>query len=439
MSDEQTDKFERRLRFVAKHYREGAFDGRKAWEQFVSGRKHAASEPKRAESGSSEERTFAGKQVEGRTVDETNPEGRGLERTGLEGRDPERTGLERIQIEGRSSGSRCVEKEAVEGTPCESSRSERQQPEERVSGRHLFEGILSGEPLSDKPLSGEPLSEAPLVRSEQGGATFCGATLPPCASSSQKAPSPKAAAPLRLFFRRYGIAAAALAGLLIGITLFYGLRRDRPDWVAVATAAGQTKEVYLPDSSQVTMAGGSEIRYDRKSYGKERRVVEMKGKLFFQVKRNVARPFSVHTRYTEVTVLGTSFQVDAQGELTQVHVSTGKVRFAASGTGKTEEVILTAGMSARYAATPQSMTLAAEATANELSWKTGELHFKDTPLEQVIDDLNACYQVQIGNRPKTAGMKPIKLTATFRQRPLEEVLTVINQTLDTRLAVDSVR
>lgn len=242
---------------------------------------------------------------------------------------------------------------------------------------------------------------------------------------------------MRLFVRRYGVAAAALVGLLVGLTVFYGMRRNQPDWIAVAAAPGQIKEVYLPDSTRVTMAGGSEIRYDRKNYGKERRVVEMKGKLFFQVRRNAARPFSVLTRYTEVTVLGTSFQVDARGALTQVHVATGKVRFAASDGQATEEVILTAGMSARYTAYQKAMTLISEESANELSWKTGCLRFKDTPLEKVIDDLNACYGVHIRNRSVASEGKRVKLTATFRQRSLEEVLTVINQTLDTRLAVDS--
>lgn len=231
------------------------------------------------------------------------------------------------------------------------------------------------------------------------------------------------------------MAAAAVIGLLVGITVFYKMQKSRPDWVAVATAAGQTKEVYLPDSTVVTLAGGSEIRYDRKSYGKERRVVEMKGKLFFQVKREVACPFSVLTRYTRVTVLGTTFQVEAAESLTQVHVASGKVSFAAAGEREAEEVILTAGMAARYEAARQSITLAAGEDPNFLSWKTGELRFKNTPLEQVINDLNAYYRVNIRDRAESAG---VKLTATFRERPLDEVLTVINQTLDTRLAVDSV-
>ena len=129
-------------------------------------------------------------------------------------------------------------------------------------------------------------------------------------------------------FRRYWMAAASVVLLLIGFGTFYVKERNNPEWVSVATVSGQLKDVYLPDSTLVSMAGNSTLRYDVKKYGKERRVVEMTGKAFFQVKRNEARPFSVHTAMTEVTVLGTSFQVSEQPDMTEVDVVTGKVRFA---------------------------------------------------------------------------------------------------------------
>ena len=95
------------------------------------------------------------------------------------------------------------------------------------------------------------------------------------------------------------------------------------------------KDVYLPDSTLVALAGDSWIRYDAKRYDKERRAVEMNGKAFFQVTRNEARPFSVKTSQTEVTVLGTSFQIDEKPTVTEVNVVTGKVCFTAGG-GKGE-------------------------------------------------------------------------------------------------------
>lgn len=229
-------------------------------------------------------------------------------------------------------------------------------------------------------------------------------------------------------FRRYWMAAASVLLLLVGIGTFYIVEQNRTEWVAVATAPGQIKEVYLPDSTLISMAGNSSIRYDVKAYGKERRVVEMKGKAFFQVKRNEARPFSVYTPVTEVTVLGTSFQINEQPATTEVNVMTGKVSFTA-GTKK-DNVILTAGMSATYSMEKEQITVLTEEKQNNLSWKTKQLRFNDTPLDQVMADLYIYYQVKITNGVKAPD---VKLTATFNDLPLDEVLMVINQTLDVRL------
>ncbi len=87
-------------------------------------------------------------------------------------------------------------------------------------------------------------------------------------------------------FRRYWMAAASVLLLLIGFGTYFMTDRNSPEWVAVTTEPGQIMEVYLPDSTLISMAGNSSIRYDKKAYGKERRVVEMKGKAFFQVTRN---------------------------------------------------------------------------------------------------------------------------------------------------------
>lgn len=233
-------------------------------------------------------------------------------------------------------------------------------------------------------------------------------------------------------FRRYWMAAASVFLLLIGFGTYFITERKSPEWVAVTTGPGQIKEVYLPDSTLISMAGSSSIRYDVKTYGKERRVVEMKGKAFFQVTRNEARPFSVYTERTEVTVLGTSFQINEQPGGTDVNVMTGKVSFGATGS-ETNKVILTAGMSASYSMESNGITILEEEDLNSLSWKTRQLRFNDTPLEKVIDDLNKYYRVKVINKTETPNLK---LTATFNDLPLEDVLLVINQTLDTRLAPD---
>lgn len=232
-------------------------------------------------------------------------------------------------------------------------------------------------------------------------------------------------------FRRYLAGAAAAVLVLIGVGALFIVERNTPDWVAVTTAGGQVKDVYLPDSTLISLAENSSVRYNANVYGKERRVVEMNGKAFFQVKRDEARPFSVHTALTKVTVLGTSFQVNEQCTSTKVNVMTGKVCFAAG--NENDKVILTAGMSAQYSIDKKEIIMLTEEETNVLSWRTGQLRFNNTPLDKVITDLNTYYQIKIVNRTKTTDAK---LTATFNQLPLDEVLMVINQTLDVRLTPD---
>ena len=169
----------------------------------------------------------------------------------------------------------------------------------------------------------------------------------------------------------------------------------------------------------------------RERCDKERRAVEMNGKAFFQVTRNEARPFSVKTSQTEVTVLGTSFQIDEKPTVTEVNVVTGKVCLPRGGK---ENVILTAGMSAQYSMENKEITVVTEEDVNKLAWRTGQLRFMETPLDKVIEDLSDYYQVKIANRTKNEGAR---LTATFNNLPLEDVLQVVNQTLDARLVSTS--
>jgi ferric-dicitrate binding protein FerR (iron transport regulator) len=234
-------------------------------------------------------------------------------------------------------------------------------------------------------------------------------------------------------WRRYLMMAASIAVLLASVGTFYYWKTYMPEWVEIATATGQLKEVYLPDSTLVSMSGGSRIRYNVRAFGKTRREVEMNGKAFYRVMRDESRPFSIRTKMAEVIVLGTSFQMNQQEASIRVHVATGKVNFIAGEGDKKENVILTADMSASYSMETKEIKVLTEEDVNYLSWKTGLLQFKNTPLERVIEDLSDYYQVGVRSRSMIRGEK---LTATFNHLPLEEVLLIINQTLDVRLAVD---
>ncbi|MDH6304668.1 transmembrane sensor [Parabacteroides sp. PF5-5] len=233
--------------------------------------------------------------------------------------------------------------------------------------------------------------------------------------------------------RRYLLAIASVALLLVGITSLYLWERSKPEWVMVSTLPDQLKDVYLPDSTLISMSGNSWIRYNVKEYGKTRREVEMKGKAFYEVTHDESRPFSVQTNYTEVEVLGTAFQVHERSASVEVHVATGKVKFTAGQDQEKKSIILTKGMSANYSMETQDIELQTKEKPNYLSWKTGIIHFHGTPLEEVIDDLTDHYNQPVRSRTSIRGER---LTATFESLPLDQILMIINQTLDVRLYVE---
>lgn len=231
-------------------------------------------------------------------------------------------------------------------------------------------------------------------------------------------------------FRRYAGAVAAVLLLLIGLSGKYMMERNAAEWIAVTTGAGEYKEVWLPDSTSVSLAENTSLRYDRKTYGKEKRAVELTGKAFFEVMRDEARSFSVQTQQALITVLGTSFQLEERMESSSLYVKTGLVRFQAT---EAVEALLTAGMSAHYSLEKglQVIEEEVETEANYLAWKTHQLRFRNTPLEQVIRDLCMAYQVEIVNR--SPGKTALRLTSSFDNLTLDELLSVINETLDIRL------
>lgn len=220
---------------------------------------------------------------------------------------------------------------------------------------------------------------------------------------------------------------AASIALLVSLIGFYQWQQKQPDWVTFTAEAQQVKRLTLPDQTEISLAGGSRLTYGARHYGQEMRLVRLEGKAFFEVWHDEARPFRVETAESRVTVLGTRFQVVAGKEQTMVDVVSGKVGFALR--EKTDSVALTAGLQAYYTSGDQRIKVTAQPNPNELAWLTHRLRFEETPLPQVVADLEQAYQTTL----IYSGDADKRLTATLEELTLEEALQVVNETLDVRI------
>jgi transmembrane sensor len=202
---------------------------------------------------------------------------------------------------------------------------------------------------------------------------------------------------------------------------------DVPGWGAteVVTGAAELATVQLGEGSVVRLAPSSRLRV---LAGRER-AVSLEGRAFFAVQRIAGRPLRVHTRAGEARVLGTRFELASDGETMHVRVVEGRVALTA-GRGETE---VGAGEESgvRNGAVTQPTTVASPTAV--ASWVGTFLAFQATPLAEVGREIERVYRTPVTIVDSTLARETI--TATFTDRPVQEVVNVVCSVLNARCDV----
>lgn len=175
-----------------------------------------------------------------------------------------------------------------------------------------------------------------------------------------------------------GVAGAALASPW----LWHAWQARVPQWQqALAAPPGRIVRHTLPDGSVLVLDAGSLAQ--AAWYGHRRALTLLRGGAFLDVAHDASRPFEVQAGTSRITVLGTRFAVELDGDPArvgvQVAVERGRVRVQPA-TGPAHE--LGAGEALRIAA-DGSAALAAQATQGTVApWRDGWLSFNRTPLAE---------------------------------------------------------
>jgi len=172
----------------------------------------------------------------------------------------------------------------------------------------------------------------------------------------------------------------------------------------------------------------SKIRY-RKQFPSDSREVRLAGEAWFDVASDSTRPFVIDAGAALVEVLGTSFNVNAYetNPKVEITVASGVVSVSPK-QDRNEQMILRAGNSGSYNILSSELQLVKAYNPNNLSWKTRELYFEDTPLKEVADLIGKVYNVKL--EISNPGLASCPITVSFSDQSLESVLNVLEVTLD---------
>lgn len=222
-----------------------------------------------------------------------------------------------------------------------------------------------------------------------------------------------------------GVAAAAAVGIFLYLSWL-------TSWTGYA-AYDIAQTFTLPDSSSVTLAPGSTLRLQKH---KDKRLVQMTGKVYFNVRHDDRAPFRVDAGSGFVKVLGTRFQVDSRDPIS-VSVVSGKVLFSAIRSGE-EALILTKGQSAVLDPAASKPVEITPKHPNPAAWATGEFIYDNTPLPEVLSELSEYYDVTLVafDAGHSSG-ESRSLSGEFSTSSLQEILNLINSALGTDIQIES--
>lgn len=152
-------------------------------------------------------------------------------------------------------------------------------------------------------------------------------------------------------------------------------------------------QIQLADGSHVWLNSETELRYPVRFTGTERRVY-LKGEAYFEVAKNVGKPFVVTTSGgIDVKVLGTKFNVASYDN--DGHVTTTLAEGCVEVGNKNSSVKLQPEEQALFDKKNQLFQIQKVDVGMFLAWKEGRFLFEEQSLEQIMKQLQRWYEMTV--------------------------------------------
>jgi transmembrane sensor len=197
----------------------------------------------------------------------------------------------------------------------------------------------------------------------------------------------------------------------------------------MATPRGGQYCLRLPDGTLVWLNAASSIFYPAAFTGNERKVT-ITGEVYFEVAANANMPFKVVAGATNITVMGTRFNVNAYpGEAA---ISTTLIDGAVKVASGSNEAVLKPGQQASVHAGALAVSNNID-TEEIIAWKNGFFQFTDADMPTVMRQIEQWYDVKVnyeGAIPKRSFGGGIQ-----RSLPLSEVLSILEAN-DVKFKID---
>jgi transmembrane sensor len=222
---------------------------------------------------------------------------------------------------------------------------------------------------------------------------------------------------------------AASIVLFIGISAAFWFVNQTSELVFKTN--NEFANIILDDGTVVSLSENTTLTYPEGFEG-ETREVAIVGKAFFQVAKNSAQPFIIHTEGGDVTVVGTAFEVNTREKTHPLIVEVEEGIVDVSSAYSQEVARVTAGKVCEVSSTNQKMVVSDIKNPAPFYWKDKTIKFKRTQLIQVASTLKELLNLDI--KLGSTAIEQCELTVIFTNEKPETMLEIIALTLNLELS-----
>ena len=194
----------------------------------------------------------------------------------------------------------------------------------------------------------------------------------------------------------------------------------------LTTPIGGEYSLVLSDGTKVFLNADSELKYPVE-FSDGKRIVDLKGEAYFEVHKDSLRPFVVRVNGAEVTVLGTSFNVNTYGDDGQIYTTlvNGAVRVSSVKNGQAE--VLKPGMQSVMDVQSGQLTVREVDVEPYVAWGEGRFVFRAMTLDLIMRQLQRWYDFEVFYQ--NPELKDYEFRGVIkRDMDLDKVLSVIKVT-----------
>ncbi|HHT30418.1 FecR family protein [Petrimonas mucosa] len=222
-------------------------------------------------------------------------------------------------------------------------------------------------------------------------------------------------------------AAAALLLIILGGLYLLGQNRAAESYNRLIVPPGQRINLILSDNSNVWLNSNTEFRYPT-VFSKKERTVYLNGEAYFEVSKNVEKPFIVRTGQGDIRVTGTSFNVEAYSQFNTFETSLfeGGVEIY-----RNETRIAALQPNQKAILSNNKLVVSAIEDTDHFLWKDGLIAFNNKPLHEILLSLEKYFDTKIELELKS--LPQHTYTGKFRQSDgIDHALRVLQRSIHFR-------